>query len=188
MYKLGSDLISCLLQYSNPCAMLNQNKNFCIVTNLESHPKKNIAVLIRVFLREKKSADVSYLFTRSQLLISPPLYYTTYISIYSQIKIVWLLHYILPTHVHQVCIKTKPHILLKIIFKWKQSWMIGASLLLSPDFFWKFCFWFFYYIIITKNKNNLLRRRFLCKYYIYIFFLIKKHPFLCTCHPRQIIV
>ena len=78
MYKLGSDLISCLLQYSNPCAMLNQNKNFCIVTNLESHPKrKNIAVLIRVFLRKKKSADINYLFTKSQLLISPPLYYTT---------------------------------------------------------------------------------------------------------------
>ena len=114
--------------------------------------KKNIAVLIRVFLKEKKSADVSYLFTRSQLLISPPLYYTTYISIYSQIKIVWLLHYILPTHVHQVCIKTKPHILLKIIFKWKQSWMIGASLLLSPDFFWKFCFWFFYYYYYKKQK------------------------------------
>ena len=104
------------------------------------------------FFERKKSADVSYLFTRFQLLISPPLYYTTYISIYSQIKIVWLLHYILPTHVHQVCIKTKPHILLKIIFKWKQSWMIGASLLLSPDFFWKFCFWFFYYYYYKKQK------------------------------------
>ena len=157
MYKLGSDLISCLLQYSNPCAMLNQNKNFCIVTNLESHPKrKNIAVLIRVFLRKKNQLmSAVFVYKIPAANIPSPLYYTTYISIYySQIKIVWL-HYILPTHVHQVCIKTKPHILLKIIFNWKQSWMIGASLLLSPDFFWKFCFWFFYYIIITKNKNNI---------------------------------
>ena len=153
MYKLGSDLISCLLQYSNPCAMLNQNKNFCIVTNLESHPKKNIAVLIRVFLREKKSADVSYLFTRSQLLISPPLYYTTYISIYSQIKIVWLLHYILPTHVHQVCIKTKPHILLKIIFKWKQSWMIGALIIIISRLFLEVLFLvFLLYYYYKKQK------------------------------------
>jgi len=127
MYKLGSDLISCLLQYSNPCAMLNQNKNFCIVTNLESHPKS----------------------------ISN----TTYISIYSQIKIVWL-HYILPTHVHQVCIKTKPHILLKIIFKWKNKaeWLVPHYYYLQT-FFLEILFLVFFIIIITKNKNNLLRRR-----------------------------
>ena len=29
------------------------------------------------FFEKKKSADVNYLFTKSQLLISPPLYYTT---------------------------------------------------------------------------------------------------------------
>ena len=115
--------------------------------------KKNIAVLIRVFLREKKSADVSYLFTRSQLLISPPLYYTTYISIYSQIKIVWLLHYILPTHVHQVCIKTKPHILLKIIFKWKQSWMIGALIIIISRLFLEVLFLvFLLYYYYKKQK------------------------------------
>ena len=153
MYKLGSDLISCLLQYSNPCAMLNQNKNFCIVTNLESHPKKILQFWFGFFLREKKSADVSYLFTRSQLLISPPLYYTTYISIYSQIKIVWLLHYILPTHVHQVCIKTKPHILLKIIFKWKQSWMIGALIIIISRLFLEVLFLvFLLYYYYKKQK------------------------------------
>lgn len=154
MYKLGSDLISCLLQYSNPCAMLNQNKNFCIVTNLESHPKRKILQIWFGFFWEKKISWCQlFVYKIPAANIPSPLYYTTYISIYySQIKIVWL-HYILPTHVHQVCIKTKPHILLKIIFKWKQSWMIGALIIIISILFLEVLFLvFLLYYYYKKQK------------------------------------
>jgi len=136
-YKLGSDLISCLLQYSNPCAMFKKTKL------LYSHKfrvpsKKNIPVGSLFFFLRKKSADVSYLFTKCQLLISP-LSLPHYLLL--QIKIVW--NYIIFYQHTSTKFASKPNHTYWI-FKWKKSWMIGASSL-----FFEILFVF----LLLQNKN-----------------------------------
>lgn len=135
-YKLGSDLISCLLQYSNPCAMFKKTKL------LYSHKfrvpsKKNTSWLI--FFWEKKSAVVSYLFTKCQLLMSP-LLSPHYLLL--QIKIVW--NYIIFYQHTSTKFASKPNHTYWI-FKWKKKLNDWCLIPL----FWNFVCFF----IITKQKS-----------------------------------
>lgn len=145
---LTSSVACCNTPIHVPCL---KKQNFCIVTNLESRPKKIYYQLVRCFFFEKKISWCQLFVYKIPAANIPPLP-PHYLLL--QIKIVW--NYIIFYQHTSTKFASKPNHTYWI-FKWKKSWMIGASSL-----FFEILFVFYYY------KTKILKE-FLCKYYIYIF-------------------